>query len=214
VVHIGVDTRGFRKGAVPVSRRRRRVLFVGRLVEKKGCEFLLQAMAITREALPDVELTVVGDGPERPKLERIADDLGIRVRFSGALGSDDVKKEFDSARVFCLPSVTAANGDAEGLPIVLLESQAKGVPVVTSARGMAEGILDGKSGYCVAEKNVSGLANALLAVLSDDALSEEMSETGPAFVRDRFDILSCTRQLENYYNRVVGVNVELSTDQS
>jgi glycosyltransferase involved in cell wall biosynthesis len=109
------------------------------------------------------------------------------------------------ARVFCLPSVTAESGDAEGLPLVVLEAQASGVPVVTSARGGAtEGIRDGVTGYAFAERDVAALAERLIALLTDDALATRFSEAGPPFIGENHDLYGQTAQLEALYDRVAG----------
>ncbi len=209
VIHIGVDLSGFEQGPVPISARAHRVLFVGRLVEKKGCEFLLRAMRVAQERVPGSEVTIVGDGPQRRAMEALAKQLGVSASFKGFLSSEGVKAELNAARVLCLPSITASNGDAEGMGIVLLEAQAKGVPVVTSARGgLGEGILDGQTGFGFMERDTKGLSEALTQLLSDDHLAESMSAAGPVFIRKRFDIKECTRQLESYYDEIVAGQVK------
>jgi len=206
VRHTGIDLERFHFSGVPVIARRRRILFVGRFVEKKGGEYLLRAFARLRKAVPDAELTMVGDGPLLKKFQQLVGELHIPVRFPGALSATEVKREIDEARVLCLPSVTAANGDAEGFGMVLLEAQACGVPVVTSARGGAEeGVIDGKTGFAFAERDVDTLAERLTRVLSDDDLALSMAEEAQKFVRHRFDIRSCTRSLEQLYDDIAGV---------
>jgi len=109
----------------------------------------------------------------------------------------------NEARVLCLPSLTAANGDAEGLGMVLLEAQACGVPVVTSARGGAsEGIIDGVTGFSFAENDVEELSERLYAVLADDVRALAMSHAARQFVLEAFDIRKCTQQLEDLYEEV------------
>ena len=134
VERIGIDTALFAPSGLPVARREPVILFLGRLVEKKGCRFLIEAFRALRAAVPRARLVVAGDGPERASLEALAADLDA-VRFVGAASHPQVQALLRDARVFCLPSITAESGDAEGLPLVVLEAQASGVPVVTSARG-------------------------------------------------------------------------------
>lgn len=204
VRYIGIDPDKFTPGGAPIAERQRRVLFVGRLIEKKGCEYLIQAMTRVQKTLPDAELHIVGEGILRASLSQRAQELGVRAVFKGPMSSTDVKKELDCARVFCLPSVTASNGDAEGFGMVLLEAQASGVPVVTSARGgAAEGIMDGVTGFSFPERNVDILAAKLTTLLSDSALASAMAESGPDFVRKQFDIGGCTRALELLYDSIV-----------
>lgn len=204
VRHIGVDTEKFAPGSVPVTARDKKVLFVGRLVEKKGCEFLLRAMARIRTSLPDASLVIVGDGPLRGELEALAEKLQIDVEFTGALSSREVGEQMDTARVFCLPSITAQNGDAEGFGMVILEAQAAGVPVVTSARGGAEeGIIDNVTGFAVTESDVEALAERLERILSDDELAARMSKEAPRFVHANFDLRDCTAALEDTYDKAI-----------
>jgi glycosyltransferase involved in cell wall biosynthesis len=203
VLHTGLDLGRFHFSGVPVVLRRRRILFIGRFVEKKGGEYLLRALARLKTVVSDVELTMVGDGPLREKFDQLAGELRLPVRFPGALTAAEVKKEIDEARVLCLPSITAANGDAEGFGMVLLEAQACGVPVVTSARGGAEeGVLDGKTGFAFPERDVDTLCERLTRVLVNDELALSMSEEARAFVRERFDIQRCTRSLEQLYDEI------------
>ena len=205
VRRIGVDTARFTPGGDPVPKRARRILFLGRLVEKKGCSFLIEALGRVRNELPDAELVIAGDGPDRAALENLA--RGVPgIRFMGAVTRPQVMALLQQARVFCLPSVTAASGDAEGLPLVLLEAQASGVPVVTSARGGAtEGILDGISGYAVPERDVTTLADRLVRILRDDMLAARLSAAAVAFVADQHDLLTQTADLESLYDQVAGL---------
>lgn len=203
VKYIGVDRSKFGRGRVRVSERARRVLFVGRLVEKKGCEYLIRAMQIVGRAVPGAELTIVGDGPLRAALESLANSRNVNAKFKGFRSSAEVREELDGARAFCLPSITAVNGDAEGLAIVLLEAQASGVPVITSRfTGTHEGVAHGETGFAFAETDVDDLAAKLTKVLLDDELADSMSAAGPAFVAQRFDIGSCTRDLESLYDKM------------
>lgn len=205
VVHyIGVDIRRFQRQGPPIAQRPPRIVFAGRLVEKKGCEFLLRAAARLRDSLPQVELIIIGEGPLRPALEREARELGVNARFMGALDHDAVRLHLDAARVVCVPSVEAANGDAEGLPMIVLEAAAMGVPVVTSARLQSgEGIIDGRTGFLCSERDPEALALRLRQILTDNSLASRMSAAGVSLVRERFELAACTRSLEGLYDEVV-----------
>jgi glycosyltransferase involved in cell wall biosynthesis len=200
VRYIGIDLQRFQPGGAPVGTRAPRILYVGRMVEKKGGQHLIDAFAAVRKRLPQAELVMVGDGPLMDSFRQRAEQLGVPVQWKGRQPSDAVRREFEQASVFCLPSITAENGDAEGLPIVVMEAQACGVPVVTSARGGAtEGIVDGETGLAVREGDVPGLTAALLQVLSQPALAQRMAEAAVPFARSRFDIDRCTALLEEDY---------------
>ena len=199
--HIGIDCRKFVAGTDAITTRSPRVLFVGRLVEKKGCEYLIRAMKSLQGRVPEAELVVAGDGPQRGALERLAITLAVKARFLGSVPHEEVQRQLAQARVFCLPSVRAANGDAEGFGLVILEAQACGVPVVTSAVGGAqEGIRDGVTGYSFAERDVTGLASKLTRLLTDDSLASAMSLAAPGFVRQHFDNAVLTERLEALYD--------------
>jgi glycosyltransferase involved in cell wall biosynthesis len=204
VRYIGIDLARFHFAGRPICERRRRILYVGRMVEKKGGAFLLRAYARVRATIPDAELVMIGDGPLMDSYTKLAADLNIPVAFLGSLPSSEVKQQIDEARVFCLPSITAQNGDAEGLAIVILEAQASGVPVVTSAgAGAAEGIIEGTTGFAFAEKDIVTLGERLIQLLLDDELISSMSHDAPRFMAERFDIRYCTKSLENLYEILV-----------
>jgi glycosyltransferase involved in cell wall biosynthesis len=201
VHYIGVDVGRFAARGRPIAERERRVLFVGRLVEKKGCEYLIRALAKVQVTVPDVSLVIAGDGDLKEGLQGLAQRLQVRTDFRGALSSDEVRNELALARALCLPSVTAANGDAEGFGIVLLEAQASGVPVVTSAKGgRDEGVCEGVTGLTFQERDVDMLASHLIKILTDDNIAESMALAGPRFVSEKFDIGRCTRILEMLYD--------------
>lgn len=202
---VGVDVRRFTPSP-EIAEGAPTILFVGRLVEKKGLEHLLEAMPTVLARIPSVRLRVVGDGPLREACRSRAERLGLPVDFLGACGGDRVLEELRSAQVLCLPSVTAKNGDAEGLPIVILEAQSCGLPVVTSARGGAtEGIRHGETGFAFAEGEAADMASRLVALLSDPGLRKAMGEAARARMLTYFDIARCTLRLEEVYDLAAGV---------
>jgi glycosyltransferase involved in cell wall biosynthesis len=203
-IHTGVDTNRFRPSGLPIEARKPRVLFVGRLVEKKGCKILLDAMTQVQRDVPNCELVIVGDGPLRKHLEDFAKEKNINCRFTGNLPAEGVKQELDQARLLCLPSLRAANGDDEGFGMVLLEAQASGVPVVTSARGgSTEGLVNGKTGFAFEPGDISELKNRVTRLLIEDELAHSMSWAARTFVAQHFDLHACTSRLDAYYDEVI-----------
>jgi len=203
VKYIGVSPARFLPGDTLISKRPRRVVFVGRLVEKKGCQYLIQAMAEVQKQISDAEILIIGDGPLRHELENMASQLAVKVTFGGALPAAGVMQALNSSRLLCLPSVVAANGDAEGFGLVLLEAQACGIPVVTSALGgAAEGISEGVTGLSFRERDVEMLAKILVETLADNARLSEMARHCREFVSSKFDIAKCTHDLEAEYDRL------------
>ena len=200
VVYIGVDTNQFYPAGLPILQRKKRILYVGRMVEKKGGSILINAYAKVLQTIPDVELMMIGEGDLLDSFREQASLLNVPVEFVGTKTSQEVKALLDTSRVFCLPSVTAKSGDAEGMGMVVLEAQACGVPAITSARGsVKEGLIDGRTGLSFDEHDVDSLVKHLVRVLSDDVLVEAMSQQAVSFMKERFDISACTKKLEAYY---------------
>ena len=200
VHHVGVAL-GPPRGDVP---REPVVLFVGRFVEKKGLGDLLDAMARVRAAVPAARLLIVGDGPLRSELEAHARRLALDAEFAGWLAPEEVARRLREVRVLCVPSRRAANGDAEGLPTVIPEAAAEGLPVVgTRHSGIPEGIAEGSSGLLAAEGDPEDLARRLSAVLTDDELWRRLSDGAREHVAEHFDPRRQAAELEAIYDEAV-----------
>jgi len=203
VSYIGIDTDTFQPGGTPITRRKKSVIFVGRLVENKGVNYLLRAFASVHRRVAGSELIIIGDGPLRIQLEEEARVLNIPARFEGTLPSAAVRAQLGEARLLCLPSVTISNGESEGFGLVLLEAQSCGVPVLSSARGGAyEGILHGDTGFRFAERDVVDLSERICFLLENDAVLARMAENAAAHVRSTFDIRACSARLEEAYDAI------------
>jgi glucosyltransferase len=202
--HIGIDTCRFTPAPVPVGARAPRILFVGRLIENKGCQYLIEAMAHVRARVPNAKAIVIGDGPMRECLERQARECIANVEFRGRQPHSEVRRELGLARTVCVPSVTIESGASEGLPTVIPEAQSCGVPVVTSARGGAtEGIIHGETGFAFKERDADALAAHICTVLTDDGLATRLGLAARRFALDNFDIRKCTAALEDVYESIV-----------
>jgi glycogen(starch) synthase len=178
LVPLGIEVPADGLGHPSVSDRRS-VLFVGRLVKEKGVAELLEAFA--RLARSYTELIVVGDGPMRGRLERLAGDLAVgdRVRFVGAVPHADVASHLARARVVVVPSWFEERGR------VVLEAMANGAALVgTRTGGIAETVRDGVNGLLVPVRDPLALASAIARVLEDDVLAASLSEAGRATVAD------------------------------
>jgi glycosyltransferase involved in cell wall biosynthesis len=205
--YIGVDSAAFESGAVAAeSPGAPIVLHVARLVEKKGTAYLLEAFARIAAKHPDAELVVIGAGPLKNALARRTAELRVdaRVRWLGATTHAEVAQWLRRAAVFCLPSCTARNGDAEGLGLALLEAAASGVPVVATRHGgIPEAVQDGATGYLVPERDAGALADALDTLLSSAELRRRLGDAARRFARSRFDLQNQTRGLEQLYEGVL-----------
>jgi glycosyltransferase involved in cell wall biosynthesis len=158
-----------------------RVLFVGRLVEKKGVDVLLEAVA----RMDTLHLVVAGGGPLEHELRDQARRLAVesRVEFLGTMPHAQVMLQMARASVIALPSVVGAGGDQDGVPVVLAEAMAAGVPVVASdLGGLADHVEDGVTGRVVPAGSVEGLAAALLDLVSDPAEARRLAASASTYV--------------------------------
>lgn len=181
------------------------VLFVGRLVENKGCALLLNAMRVVQREFSQCRVMIIGDGPLRRQLERAARELNLRhVTLAGTLAPVVVRHWMNRARVLSVPSITTESGASEGLGMVFLEAQAMGLPVASFATGgISEAVADGIGGLLAREGDVAQLARNISALLRSESLWERFSQAGQRYVRERFDLRRQTAILEGHYRAVL-----------
>jgi len=175
VLPMGADLTTIRPIAASQHRVPGRVLFVGRLVEKKGAAALIEAMRLVGDLDLDLELElcIVGDGPLEKELKQQAE--GLRVRFLGALKRPQLAAEYGKATVAVFPSVRAASGDQDGLPVALLEAMGAGCAVVASRLpGLADVVEDGVSGILVSPGAPWELAAAIGKLVANSHLADEL----------------------------------------
>jgi colanic acid/amylovoran biosynthesis glycosyltransferase len=202
VLYIGVDTEIFRPQLE--TRRSNIVLFVGRLVEKKGCITLLQAMAQVRTKAPNVQTVVIGNGPLRLSLEQLAISLRVPCQFLGAQPNSFVREWLSSALVLCAPSMSASDGDSEGLPTTIVEAQSMGIPVVSTYHsGIPEVVLNGRTGLLAPEADPQALADHILRFVEDDGrFRQACVYQGRQWIEQQFDLKIQTGKLEDIYRDV------------
>ena len=200
--YYGVDTEKFTPD--PSVPREPIVLFVGRLAEKKGCEYLIQAMAQVEAEIGDVELVIIGDGPLRDNLEALAAKSLRRYQFLGLQPSDVVKSWMNRSILLAVPSVTASTGDSEGLPTVVVEAQSMGLPIVGSIHaGIPQAVVHGETGFLAPERDSKALAEYIMRLLKDPTLWQLCSVNGQQRVRESFNLSKQTRILEDIYRSVM-----------
>jgi glycosyltransferase involved in cell wall biosynthesis len=194
-------------------RERAHVLFVGRLVEKKGCTKLLAAMERVEKLHAGARLTVMGDGPLRMALEAQANERLRRCTFVGAQPHAIVRHMMETATVLAVPSVRAANGDCEGLPTVIPEAMERGLPVVAfEGCGAEEAIEDGVTGW-LAAGDETALAEALLRVLRDPARARQMGEEARRHVEQSLNLAVQTERLEARYDAWIQPGIPKSMER-
>jgi colanic acid/amylovoran biosynthesis glycosyltransferase len=205
VVYHGVETDTYTPQPLPDDDGVRpfRVTCVAALKEYKGHPYLFRACAeLVRRGIP-VELSIVGDGPDRADLEALVDRLGLRsaTTFTGSVASPDVRHWIEWSDVCCVASVVAANGQLDGIPNFLTESMAMGRPVVsTNLPGIAELITDGETGLMVPANDAPALADALERLRRDPSLRGRLASAGRQLVEAEHDCEVNTRRCFDIYS--------------
>ena len=199
--YIGIDRSKFYRPKVEANNQE--ILFVGRLVEMKGCDYLLKAMARVQRNQPEARLSIIGDGPCRTALEVAASQMKINCVFLGVCTNQVVSSYMQNARILCLPSVSTETGDTEGLPTVLAEAQAMGLPVVSTMHaGIPEIVKHNVTGILVPERDVEALTHAISRLLVEESLWKQMAEAASENVKLHFDLNTQTAGLEDIYRMV------------
>lgn len=186
--------------------REKRILFVGRLVERKGVAYLIEAFEILSKnwslfPVPS-SLIIVGDGSEAGRLQKLVKEKNLedKVKFTKAVSSPELDEYYRNCDVFVLPAITDSKGDTEGLGVVLLEAMSYKKPVIGSnLGGIVDIIKDGKTGLLVKEKNPCELANAIHRVLTDENLAKELGENGYQYIKKHFSWDAIIEKLINLY---------------
>ncbi len=189
LIYHGLDPSKFKPPVIPPTRPPI-IMSVGRLVEKKGYPYLLQAASILQSRGADFRLLIVGEGPMREDLVRMAAGLQLqeRAEFTGALAQREVHQLYDQAHVFALASVVAADGDRDGLPNVLLEALAMGIPTVaTNISAIPELIEHQKTGLLATPGDPRDLADKLEVALYDEEVRSRVRLLGRQKVTKYFD---------------------------
>jgi colanic acid/amylovoran biosynthesis glycosyltransferase len=181
-----------------------RILTVARLVEIKGLDYAIRAIASVVRQHESVRYDIVGDGPERPKLAALIRQLQLEsvVMLHGAQPADVVQKLMAQTHLFVLPSINL-HGDEEGTPVTLMEAQASGIPVVaTRTGGIPEVVRDGESGFLVADRDAEALAKRLNHLIAHPEQWPEMGRRGRTHVEQHYDIRKLNQQLAELYRQM------------
>ncbi len=213
VHHMGIDVQAFPYRERNASQEAPlRLITTARFMEKKGLEYAVEAVAEVAKQRPDLNFTyeLIGDGPLCDEIGDQVRALGMesRINLHGALAHDEVQGLLKEADIFLLPSVTASNGDQEGIPVALMEAMASGMPVLSTFHsGIPELVEDGVSGYLVPERDSHSLAAKLLDLL-------EHPETRIAFGREGRKKVESEFHLDNLNDGLVSLYNQMLSDQS
>ncbi|HWP58305.1 MAG TPA: glycosyltransferase [Candidatus Acidoferrales bacterium] len=175
---------------------------VARLVEKKGVEYGIRAVAKVLSRYPRVEYRIAGDGPLRDRLCRLIEELGIagNVKLLGWKEQAEIASLLQTSDILLAPSVTPESGDEEGTPVVIMEAFAQGLAVVSTYHaGIPEVVIDGRSGFLVPERDVEALAEKIEILINDPALRLAMGRAGRELMAREYDIEKLNDRLVAIY---------------
>ena len=209
IVRCGVDEAQFSPRAVSSNNACFKIGVVGRLVEKKGIDTLIQAMSLLSESNIEAQLMIAGSGPLESDLKQQKSQLGLsdkQVQFIGALPNTEVVDFVKSLDVFALPCQQDANGDMDGIPVVLMEAMLSGVPVIsTYLSGIPELVINQETGLLVQPRDASALAQAINQMMVDKEGSQARVDKAIDKVRKEFSIHINSNRLKQLFSDVSSV---------
>jgi colanic acid/amylovoran biosynthesis glycosyltransferase len=206
IVHrMGIDLHNFAFiPRQPSSDGFTRLVSICRLVEKKGIEYAIRAVAKLARTKPNLEYQIIGDGLLKPKLQKLIQELNLSetVKLLGWKQKTEVINILNNSDILLAPSITASDGDQEGIPVALMEAMAMGLPVISSLHsGIPELVKDGVSGFLVPERDVDGIAEKLNYLVEHPEIWSEMGRAGREIVQENYDIERLNHRLLAIYSR-------------
>ena len=201
VMPMGADLSGRFVPDPDVKRKRAQLLFVGRLVEKKGLVHLIQAMQLIAGRHPDARLYIAGSGPEQNRLSHLTEKLGLleQVIFLGRRTHQELVRLYQESAVAVFPFVRAGDGDMEGLGLVMLEAMGCECPVIASDLPAVRSVLvDGKTGLLAEPGDPASLGGQVDRLLSSPGMAERLGKSGRSFALEHFDWPVCAGHYERF----------------
>ncbi len=183
-----------------------KIIAVGRLIEKKGFEYLIRAMSTVAREVPNIELDIIGDGDLDANLRDLTDELELneQIRFRGALTNEQCIKELKNADISVLPCVVASDGDLDVCPLTLQEAMAMEVPVIsTTAGSVPELITHMEEGLLVTPRNEEQLADAIINLAKNPELRKKLGKTGSEKIKREFNIKTQAQKLLTLWENTV-----------
>ncbi len=205
----GIDLDKFTLNIQDKVNKRVCLVTIGRLVEKKGVQYGIRAVAKLVKKYPDIEYLIVGEGPLRGELESLIDSLevGKQVKLLGWKKQNEIVKLLKRTDMLLAPSVTTKDGDQEGIPVVIMEALAQGVPVISTWHsGIPEVVQDGKSGFLVPERDVDGLVDKIESLINNAELRISMGLNGRQFIEKHHNLNMLNNELLSIYKRLLESN--------
>ncbi len=190
-IYHGIDLKLFNQPTPPAPvHSPYKLLTIARMTEKKGLPFLYKALALLAQKGVTFQHTLIGDGDDKEKIIKIISDLGLKeqCRCLGTQTHEEVLKQFKKSDLFVLGCVVAKNGDRDGIPNVLVESLAMGVPALsTTVSAIPEILIDNQTGLTVPPSSPEALADGIMRLLSDNVLRQHLIDGGRKYVHDNFN---------------------------
>ena len=202
VHRMGIDVQKFKYNKRSEHKSKITILTIARLVEKKGVEFAIQAIAKIVQEYPEIQYSIAGDGPLRDQLTTLIDELGVgkNVTLLGWQSQEEITHLMGQADILLAPSVTGSDGDMEGIPVVLMEACAQGLPVISTFHsGIPELIKDGVTGALAEERNVDQLVEKLRLFVLNPETRLEIANNARDFVMEHYDIKGLNQKLVSFF---------------
>lgn len=203
VHHMGIDSQRF-KFLCRSSKTTEtiHIASVARLIEKKGIEYGIRAVAQLKLSFPNIAYTVVGDGPLRPDLEQLIEELNVgdNVTLAGWKQQDEVIEILNRSVFFLAPSITTRNGDQEGIPVAIMEAMAMGLIVVSTLHsGIPELVTHQASGFLLPEKDTEGIVETLIHLINHPVLCEQIGVNARHRIEEEFDVKKLNYRLNRIF---------------
>ncbi len=208
IIPMGIDTKLFKKKELkkPVKYSKNKlVLFVGRLSDQKGLQYLIDSMDYILQQEPKTKLLIIGEGAYKKTLNEkiISKSLQNNIEFLGALPHKDIAYYYNIADIFVMPSISNKTG-TEALGLTLLEAMSSGCAVIgTNVGGIPYIIKDGNNGLLVEQKNSNELAKAIITLLKDTKKSEKLAKNAAEFVRKKYSLGKVAKDFIKVYENVL-----------
>jgi glycosyltransferase involved in cell wall biosynthesis len=205
LIYHGVNLKDFQQRSASVTNRLPEcptILSVGRLVEKKGFQDLLQALLTVKEKGERFQCVIYGDGPLRPQLTSWIEehDLAGEVKLMGDSSQQELISTYQSADIFILTPVQTEDGDRDGIPNVLVEAMAVGLPVITTAvAGIPELVDHNQNGLLYQSRDVDGISSGIIELLRDPDKRSRLGSAGSKKVKEQFDVAHAARRLKTLF---------------
>lgn len=181
------------------------ILTIARLVEKKGVEYGIRAVAQLASTHPNICYKIIGDGCLNESLQVLIQRLNIvdKIELLGWKEQSEIREILNQSQILIAPSITSRDGDQEGIPVVLMEAMAMGIPVISTLHsGIPELVKDGVTGFLVPEKDVEALSQKIKYLIENPQVWEKIGHAGRKFIEENHNQILLNRELVDIYEKL------------